>query len=107
MEDYFHVIARIKAYQARGGSYMQFILNFGIITANIALFSSWFDSHHIPLQMAIIGGAIAYLFITTLFGYFDKKYGLWSHEMEFNSNINPFMLNLDKKVSKILKKMEV
>jgi predicted membrane channel-forming protein YqfA (hemolysin III family) len=97
-------VARFKARQSRGGAWIQMILNIGIITANIALFKNWFESFGVSLGTMLVIGVVAYLLGTVLIGFFDEHYGIWQHENDFNTNLNPFMINLDKKIEEILKK---
>jgi len=83
--------ARFKARQSRGGSWVQLFLNIGIITANIALFKHWFESFGISLTTMLAIGAVGYVIITITIGYIDERHGVWQHENEYNSNLNPIM----------------
>jgi len=94
-------IARFKARQTRGGSWVQLFLNMGIITANVALFSDFFESFGIPLSVMLIIGVFGYLFGTVCIGYLDERYGVWQYENEYNSNLNPFMVNIDRKLKEM------
>lgn len=97
-------LARMKARQTRGGSWIQFILNMGIITANIALFSDWLDSVGISTKTALIIAPVGYVVATVVIGYIDEFYGIWQDENEYNSNLNPFLTKLKKQVEDLQEK---
>lgn len=87
-------IAKLKARQARGGAWVQLILNIGIITANIALFKDWFESFGISLRTMLIAGAGGYILGTMFVGYLDERYGVWKYENEYNSRLNPVTMEM-------------
>jgi hypothetical protein len=95
-------LARFKARQARGGSWVQFFLNMGIITANIGLFRDYFESYGISLRVMLIIGAFGYLFGTIALGWIDEKYGVWQHENAYNSNLNPVMRKVQENQDKMI-----
>ena len=93
-------LARFKARQARGGSWVQLVLNIGIITANIKLFQSWFESWGISLTTALIIAVFGYVFGTICIGSLDERF-LWQEEMEYNSTINPFMRGIKEQLTEL------
>ena len=97
-------LAAFKARQTRGGSWIQLILNIGIITANIKLFQESFESFGIPLTTMLVVGIFGYLFGTITLGYIDEKYGIWQHELEYNSNLNPFLRGIQKQLAELCKR---
>lgn len=99
-------LARMKARQTRGGSWIQFLLNIGVVTANIALFSDWLDSIGIPAKTALIAAPIGYVVATVVIGYIDEFYGIWQDENEYNSKLNPFLTKLKKQVEDLQKECE-
>lgn len=94
-------IARFKARQTRGSAWVQLILNMGIITANIKLFQSWFESFGISLEVMLAFGVLGYLFGTIAIGFLDEQYGVWQHENEYNSNLNPVLRKIQKNQDEI------
>jgi len=94
--DITRFVARFKARQARGGAWVQLLLNIGIITANIKLFESWFESFGISLSTMLAIGVFGYLFGTITIGFLDERYGVWQHENAYNSNLNPVMRKIQE-----------
>ena len=97
-------LAAFKARQTRGGSWVQLALNLGIITANIKLFQSSFESFGISITTMLVLGIFGYVFGTICIGFLDEKYGIWQHESEFNSNINPFMRGIKEQLTELCKR---
>lgn len=101
------MFARFKARQSRGGSWVQLFLNIGIITANIALFQDWFNQFGISLGEMLVVGAVGYVLLTIAIGFVDEQHGIWQHENEYNSSLNPFMreiLDGQREIKEILKR---
>ena len=96
-----HFAAKIKARQARGGSWVQFFLNIGIITANVALFQDVYAAYGISLSTMLIVSVVGYLVGTVVIGYFDERYGVWQHENKYNSNLNPAWVGVQSKVEEM------
>jgi len=96
-------IARFKARQSRGSAWVSLILNMGIITANIALFKDFFEGFGLTLIQMILIGVFSYLFGTIVIGYLDEQYGVWKQENEFNTSLNPFMVNINEKLDEMIK----
>jgi len=82
-------VARFKARQARGGTWTQSLLNFGIISANVKLFQSLYEPYGVSLAVMMVVGAILYILITMVMGYIDENWGIWQEENAYNSNLNP------------------
>jgi len=96
---------KIKAYQARGGAWMQLIMTFGIVTANIALFKDDLRNMGIDVIHAIIISGILYVIGTVIVGFLDAKYGIWGNEMAINSNLNPVIRGISEDVKEIKEKL--
>lgn len=81
-------LAEWKNLYARGASWIQFLVNLGIITANIKLFEGFI----IPLlpdgvNMATIYVACVpvYFFGCYTIGCVDKRWGIWREENDFSA----------------------
>lgn len=98
MRDLF---SKIKAYQARGGSWIQVITIFGIVTANIALFKDDLELIGIGVIEAIILAGIIYVLGTIFVGWVDATYGIWGKELAVSSNLNPVINTMSKKVNDV------
>ena len=97
----FGFVARMKTRQARGASWLIFIINLGVITANVKLF---FPNASIDMY---IGVAIVWLIGTTIMGYIDEFKGIWKIEHAYlTETINPVFARIDENTKKILKEME-
>ena len=97
----FKLVARMKTRQARGASWFTFIINLGVITANVKLFFP--DT---SMSTYIICAAV-WLTGTTIVGYIDEFKGIWRHEYEYvTETINPVFGRMDQNIKKILKEME-
>lgn len=91
-------LARMKLRQTRGSSYFQFVVNVGIITANIRLF--------IPdaSLLVYLAAAVGWLVATTALGYIDEFYGIWKEELAYGSStVNPFFLQMSERIERIEK----
>lgn len=89
-------LARMKLRQTRGSSYFQFVVNVGIITANIRLFV---PDAGLPVYLAAAAG---WLVVTTALGYLDEFYGIWKEELAYGSStVNPFLLQMSERIERI------
>lgn len=96
------VLAKFKARQTRGGAWVQLFLNMGIITANVALFHTWFESYGLSVGLTIAIGILLYLTVTITLGFFDERHGIWQHENAYNSNLNPVMRKIQANLDLII-----
>ncbi len=101
----YKLFARLKARQTWGGAWVQLFLNIGIITANIALFSEWFDQHGISTTSLLIVAPAVYVIGTIAIGYFDEQKGIWQHELEFSSNLNPVMRDIQDRLKSLQERL--
>jgi hypothetical protein len=97
---------KLKAYQARGGAWMQLIMTFGIVTANIALFKDYLAYYGIDVLHAIVFAGVLYICGTILVGFLDAKYGVWGNELAINSNLNPVIRGISEDVKEIKGKLK-
>jgi hypothetical protein len=101
-----HSLARLKARQTRGGAWVQLFLNIGIITANVKLFESWYTTYGISIQSMLIACTFGYVAGTILIGYIDEKYGIWTSENEYNSQLNPITMGIQNSLSHIKEELD-
>jgi len=89
-------LARMKLRQTRGSSYFQFVVNVGIITANIRLFVPDAD-----LSVYLLS-ACGWLAATAALGYIDEFHGIWKEELAYGSStVNPFLLQMAARIERI------
>jgi hypothetical protein len=98
--------SKLKAYQARGGAWMQLIMTFGIITANIALFKDSLGTVGLDVTHAIFFAALLYAGGTITIGYLDARYGVWGNELAISSNLNPVIRGISEDVKEIKEKLQ-
>jgi hypothetical protein len=101
-----NTFARIKARQWRGALWVQFIMNIGIITANVALFYDWIEQFGISLRMALFVAVVAYLIGTVVIGYIDEVHGVWQQEQEYIASLNPFWCNIRDGIGQLNDKLK-
>lgn len=95
------LIARMKTRQTRGASWLLFIINLGVITANIKLF---FPNTSI---LTYIVSCVLWLIGTTIIGYVDEFKGIWKVEHAYlTETINPVFGRIDQNVQKVLDKLD-
>jgi len=95
------LLARMKVRQTRGASWLQIIINVGIITANVKLFY--------PEASAYVYAfcAVVWIFATTAIGFVDEFRGIWKHEQEYiMETITPTFARIDKNVNAIIEEMK-
>jgi len=101
-------LALFKQRYARGTSWTQIALNFGIITANAKLFEDFFSIHlGLSLPEVIILSVPCYVVICYLIGHFDEKSGFWQIENNLNYRVTPYseeMLTGIREIREQLKK---
>jgi hypothetical protein len=86
----------VKAWQTRGSGWIQFVVNTGIITANVALFYDYLLEWGINLQLRTVLAiaVVSYLVVTVVIGYLDERFGVWKHELEYTSSLNPLLCRI-------------
>ena len=95
------IIARAKLLQSRGGSWVYFITNIGVITANIALFKEHLTWTGLSLTQLLVIGAFAYFALTLGIGVIDEYLGIWKQENDYSalqltSYANPMVTKIDE-----------
>jgi hypothetical protein len=96
-------LARIKVYYGRGSSWLQIIINLGIITANIKLFESTIIGLGLPVSMTVMYAAaiLSYLLASVIIGLLDAKIGVWQPENDMAWVLTPMANNLCNQVNEI------
>ena len=80
--------ALVKFRYTRGSSWIQFILNFGIITTNIWIFQSWLPKV-IPMPLWYFIGFGTYCVVGYIIGHIDEKHGIWNMENQLGVQVSP------------------
>lgn len=100
-------LALFKQRYARGTSWTQIVLNFGIITANAKLFEDFFRIHlGLSLPEVIILSVPVYVIVCYIIGYMDEKSGFWQIENNLNYRVTPLSEEMLNTIREIRKKME-
>ncbi|MDD1685835.1 hypothetical protein [Methanoregula sp.] len=103
-----YTLALFKQRYARGSSWTQIVLNFGIITANAKLFEDFFLIHFgLNLPEVIVLSVPCYIIICYIIGHFDEKSGFWQIENNLNYRVAPYseeMLTTIREIKDTLKK---
>jgi len=99
------LLSKIKAYQARGSGWIQIVMSFGIITANIELFKEYLPAG-VSVPEAIFISGVIYLFGTVFLGWFDARYGIWGREAGVSSMVNVRWREMYEKVNEIHQEMK-
>lgn len=89
-------IAKVKARQTRGGSWVQFIVNIGSFAA---IFKLLFEGSGVSIEMTLLIGAALYFGSTYVLGYIDENYGVWEHENAYNASMNPSTIRILNNIS--------
>jgi hypothetical protein len=96
-----NVLAAAKMRYSRGTSWIQFLLNLGIITANIKMFETYINQMGMTVGQAIAISLPTYIIFSYLIGYADEKWGVWKEEQNFAYDITPRMTEFFKESKEI------
>lgn len=103
-------LANIKMLYVRGSSWIQFIFNLGVITANIKLFESVIadtvKNFGLTMQMVYPIAIIGYIILCFGIGLFDKYHGIWHQENDYTLNLTPEWKSLIAKVDYIISRVD-
>jgi len=97
--------AQIKMRYTRGTTWLQFLLNFGIITANMWIFQDLLPKV-IPMSLWYLVALVVYCLICYAIGHIDEKYGIWNLENQYGVVVSPPTRVTLEMLGKILKRQE-
>jgi len=104
-------LAAWRMRQSRGAMWLQFLINIGVITANIKLFQEtiiYYTGITIDSMIYVyILAVVLYFMASFSIGYIDERYGIWQQENEYCTfTITPQMQDMHNKVTAIGKKVD-
>ncbi|MFA5253515.1 MAG: hypothetical protein WC367_02445 [Methanoregula sp.] len=106
-KNWIYTLAVFKQKYARGASWTQILINFGIITANAKLFEDFFYYHlGLTLPMVIAIAIPCYIVGCYLIGHFDEKVGFWQTENNLSYRFTPYSEEMRQDIREIKKKLE-
>jgi hypothetical protein len=106
-KDWIYTLALFKQKYARGASWTQILINFGIVTANAKLFEDFFYYHlGLTLPMVIAIAIPCYIVICYLIGHYDEKVGFWQTENNLSYRFTPYSEERLQSIREIKKKLE-
>lgn len=93
----------IKMRYLRGTTWIQMLLNLGIITANLKLFENFFQNWlGLNITQMVMISIPSYIFLSYLIGALDERYGIWKHENDYQSYVvTPVIRDLANSIKKI------
>jgi len=102
-----YTLALFKQRYARGTSWTQIVLNFGIITANAKLFEDFFSIHlGLTLPEVIALSIPCYIIICYLIGHFDEKSDFWQVENNLSYRFTPYSDEMLKNIREIKEQLK-
>lgn len=96
------LLTALKMRYSRGSSWLQILLNLGIITANIKLFEDFFKIWlGLNSTVLIIIAIPLYIIVCYGIGFFDEKKGIWKSENDYSFEMTPAMRDTISRVKEI------
>lgn len=88
-----NLLTEIKMLYSRGSSWSGYIVNLGVVTANIKLFEGviidLISPLGIPIQAVYVVAVFGYIGGNILVGGLDKRWGIWKNENDYILKITP------------------
>jgi hypothetical protein len=99
-------LVEYKQYYMRGTSWISYIFQLGIISANAKLFEDFFKIWlGLSVTQVIIIGTVGYVSFGVVIGYLDFKYGVWKMENDFGWEATPKAKKMLESIRKIEEKV--
>lgn len=97
--------AKIKVRYVRGTAWLNFIIQFGIISTNIWIFQKWLPEW-LPVFWAYWIAFALYIVLCYAIGHMDEIWGIWELENTYGTQMSPHTVSLLTHVTNIEKILE-